>query len=96
MSAESRVLTEYFDRLQTMIQGNMIAVSSKALSSHLLSSQEHSNCTHMMFTEDVKASNFMMAVKKKVQTDPSYFSILMTVLKQESSYGFMVDKIGEC
>ena len=93
-SVESLVLIKYYDKLQTMIQGEIVSMSTKALSQHLLSSGEHSKCIHMIYTNEQKAMFFMQAIKNRVDVDSACFGTFLGVLKQEPSYKFMTDKLG--
>ncbi len=93
-SVESLVLIKYYDKLQTMIQGEIVSMSTKALSKHLLSSGEHSKCIHMIYTNEQKAMFFMQAIRNRVDIDSAYFGTFLGVLKQEPSYEFMTDKLG--
>ncbi|XP_064390997.1 uncharacterized protein LOC135338846 [Halichondria panicea] len=92
-SVESLVLIKYYDKLQTMIQGEIVSMSTKALSQHLLSSGEHSKCIHMIYTNEQKAMFFMQAIKNRVDVDSACFGTFLGVLKQEPSYKFMTDKL---
>ena len=93
-SVESLVLIKNYDKLQTMIKGGILEISSKSVAQHLLSSGEHSKCTHMLYTDEQKAMFFMQVVRSRVEVDSTCFGSFLGVLKQEPSYKFMTDKLG--
>ncbi len=94
-SVESQVLIQYYDQIQTMIQGEMQTLSAKALAKHLLSTGEHSKCVHPLNTAELQAMYFMQAVRNKVEVNSGCFNTLLDLLRTQPSYTFLVDKLGK-
>ena len=92
---ELEILRTYNDRLHSLIRGSMITVSRKALSQKLISSEEHSKCTHVKYTDDEKANLFLQYVSSRVENDPRTLSVFLNVLKQEPSFQQAVEGMGE-
>ena len=95
MSTELKVLRKYYAKLLTLIQGEILAMSSAALAVHLLSTGEHSQCTHIVYTAEQKADCFMKSVSRKVEVNPKAFYTLLGVLKEELSFAYLIEEMGK-
>lgn len=94
-SSESHVFISYYDKLQKLIQGEVQNVAAKSLAKHLLSSGEHSKCTHLLYTAEQQAAFFMQAVRNKIEVDADNFYTFIGILKKEPSHESMAKKLGK-
>ena len=92
---EVETFNELFPTIQTAITMGVQPLATQAFSCGLITREQLNTCTHMMYTPDQQASQFLKVIGQQIDANPAAaLGSLRNILDSDAVYDYLVKKIG--
>jgi len=92
---EVETFNELLPTIQTAITMGVQPLATQAFSCGLITRQQLNACTHMMFTPDQQATQFLQFIGTQVDANPAAaLGSFRNILDSDAVYDYLVKKIG--
>ena len=96
MSAEYRTLIRVTADLQLVVEGQLVTLGAKLVSSELLTTRQYRSIRNVHNQQEIRAADLVEFIQNKVQQNPQCYHTFIAVLEQDrSQYGDILETLGQ-